>query len=61
MPWILGDAGARRLGLDPVGVPTGAGYAAGRALVTQYLRRSGRSAAEAVRTPWWQISGDYAQ
>ena len=61
MPWILGDAGARRLGLDPVGVPTGAGYAAGRALVTQYLGRSGRSAAEAVRTPWRQVVGGDVQ
>lgn len=61
MPWILGDAGARRLGLDPVGVPTGAGYAAGRDLVTQYLGRSGRSAAEAVRTPWRQVVGGDAQ
>lgn len=61
MPWILGDAGARRLGLDPVGVPTGAGYAAGRALVTQYLGRSGRSAAEAVRTPWRQVVGGDAR
>ena len=61
MPWILGDAGARRLGLDPVGVPTGAGYAAGRALVAQYLRRSGRSAAEAVRTPWRQVVGGDAR
>ena len=61
MPWILGDAGARRLGLDPVGVPTGAGYAAGRDLGTQYLRRSGRSAAEAVRTPWRQVVGGDVQ
>ena len=61
MPWILGDAGARRLGLDPVGVPTGAGYAAGRALVTQYLGRSGRSAAEAVRPPGRQVVGGDAQ
>lgn len=61
MPWILGDAGARRLGLDPVGVPTGAGYAAGRALVAQYLGRSGRSAAEAVRTPWRQVVGGDVQ
>ena len=61
MPWILGDAGARRLGLDPVGVPTGAGYAAGRALVAQYLGRSGRSAAEAVRTPWRRVVGGDAQ
>ena len=61
MPWILGDAGARRLGLDPVGVPTGAGYAAGRALVAQYLGRSGRSAAEAVRTLWRQVVGGDVQ
>ena len=55
MPWVLGDAAARRLGLAPVGVPTGAGYAVGRTLVTQYLERSGHSAAAAVRAPWRQI------
>jgi uncharacterized protein YjaZ len=46
-PWVHGDATAARFGAEPVGLPTGAGYAAGLELVDRYQRASGRSAAEA--------------
>lgn len=46
--WVLGDAAARRFGAEPVGVPTGAGYALGLRLAERYLARTGRTAAEAL-------------
>jgi uncharacterized protein YjaZ len=46
-PWVHGDATAARFGAEPVGLPTGAGYAVGLELVDRYQRASGRSAAEA--------------
>ncbi|SHH58578.1 Predicted Zn-dependent protease [Jatrophihabitans endophyticus] len=49
--WVHGDASARRFGVEPVGLPTGAGYAAGAQLVTAYLERAGGTAAEHVHTP----------
>jgi uncharacterized protein YjaZ len=50
-PWIHGDASARRFGVTPVGLPTGAGYAAGLDLVNAYLDQTGQTAADAVATP----------
>lgn len=53
--WVLGDASARLSGATPVGLPTGAGYAAGARIVAVYLERTGRTAAEAVATPAAEI------
>lgn len=46
--WVHGDAHARRYGAEPVGLPTGAGYAAGNRLVDAYLAATGTTAAEAL-------------
>ncbi|PSK93784.1 uncharacterized protein YjaZ [Murinocardiopsis flavida] len=46
--WVHGDAGAERLGVAPVGLPTGAGYAAGNRLVDAYLAVTGQTAAQAL-------------
>jgi len=46
--WVHGDAIAARYGATPVGVPTGAGYAAGNRLVDAYLAATGKTAAEAL-------------
>ncbi|MGW0245991.1 DUF2268 domain-containing protein [Nocardia goodfellowii] len=46
--WVHGDASAQRYGATPVGLPTGAGYAAGNRLVDAYLTASGRTAAQAL-------------
>lgn len=48
--WVLGDASARLVGSTPVGLPTGAGYAAGARIVETYLDVTGRTAAECVTT-----------
>ncbi|WP_308197029.1 DUF2268 domain-containing putative Zn-dependent protease [Rhodococcus sp. CH91] len=49
--WVLGDSSARLFGIDPVGLPTGAGYAAGARLVHAYLDATGTTAAHSVRAP----------
>lgn len=49
--WVLGDASARLFGARPVGLPTGAGYAAGVRLVRAYLDATETTAAENVHTP----------
>lgn len=46
--WVHGDETAARFGTTPVGLPTGAGYAAGNRLVDAYLAATGRTAAEAL-------------
>lgn len=46
--WVHGDASAEQLGVTPVGLPTGAGYAVGNRLVDAYLKETGQSAAEAL-------------
>lgn len=53
--WIHGDASARLFGAEPVGLPTGAGYAAGVRMVRAWLEATGGTAAEAVRTPATEI------
>jgi len=53
--WVLGDATARLFGGSPVGLPTGAGYAAGVRLVAAYVEATGTTAAENVRTPAAEI------
>lgn len=55
-PWIFGDACARRLGLPPVDLPTGAGYAAGKAIVGAYLAETGSRAVDVARTDWREIA-----
>ncbi|MDO5535079.1 MAG: DUF2268 domain-containing putative Zn-dependent protease [Propionibacteriaceae bacterium] len=49
--WVLGDATAELFGAEPVGLPTGAGYAAGVRLVRAYLDDAETSAARSTRTP----------
>lgn len=46
--WIHGDASARLFGAEPVGLPTGAGYAAGERIVRDYLDAVGSTAAANV-------------
>lgn len=53
--WVLGDASARLFGSTPVGLPTGAGYAAGARIAQAYLEATGRKAAECVTTPASEI------
>lgn len=53
--WVLGDASARLFGSTPVGLPTGAGYAAGTRLAKVYLETTGQTAATAVTTPAAEI------
>lgn len=49
--WVHGDEHAVRFGATPVGLPTGAGYAAGNRLMDAYLAATGRTAAEALLVP----------
>lgn len=46
--WVHGDASARLLGAEPVGLPTGAGYAVGTRLVRAYLDATGSTAAQSI-------------
>ncbi|WP_194829626.1 DUF2268 domain-containing protein [Nocardia sp. XZ_19_231] len=55
--WVHGDASARLFGAEPVGLPTGAGYAAGTRMVHAYLEATGSTAAQSVRTPALDIIG----
>lgn len=49
--WVLGDASAELFGGRPVGLPTGAGYAAGARIVHAYLDAAGGTSAQNLRTP----------
>ncbi|AQX81401.1 peptidase [Plantibacter flavus] len=49
--WVHGDEAALRYGGEPVGLPMGAGYAAGNRLVDAYLSATGTTAAEALHVP----------
>lgn len=49
--WVHGDEAALRFGGEPVGLPMGAGYAAGNCLVDAYLSATGTTAAEALHVP----------
>lgn len=53
--YIFGDEVAAAFGGKPKGVPTHAGYAVGYHLVQAYLRRTGKSAAEATLVPSAEI------
>lgn len=55
-PYIFGDAVMAAFGGgEPVGVPTYAGYATGFHVVQAYLRKTGKSAAEATLVPSAEI------
>ncbi|TDD43493.1 DUF2268 domain-containing protein [Saccharopolyspora elongata] len=47
-PYVFGDATAQRMGLQPVGLPDFAGYAAGLRIVDAHLTASGLTAAEST-------------
>ncbi|HEV7949784.1 MAG TPA: DUF2268 domain-containing putative Zn-dependent protease [Glaciihabitans sp.] len=49
--WVHGDEATTHFGGTPVGLPVGAGYAAGNRLVDAYLASAGVSAAEALHVP----------
>lgn len=49
--WVLGDSSAQLFGAEPVGLPTGAGYAAGARIVRAYLDTTGTTASQNVHTP----------
>ncbi|WP_194785324.1 DUF2268 domain-containing protein [Actinomyces haliotis] len=53
--WVLGDATARAVGVEPAGVPTGAGYAVGARIAAAYLASTGLTAAEAVAAPSHEV------
>lgn len=53
--WVLGDATAHLFGAEPVGLPTGAGYAAGARIVGAYLATARTTAAASLRTPAAEI------
>lgn len=46
--WVHGDDAAERFGAEPVGLPAGAGYAAGNRLVDAYLAATDCTAAQAL-------------
>jgi uncharacterized protein YjaZ len=50
-PYVLGDEVARRMGVEPVGIPHMGGYAVGRRIVERYLAATGLEAAQAIVRP----------
>ena len=55
MPYVHGDATARRLGAEPVGLPDHAGYDVGRRIVDTHLNATGFSAAASTTLPVSEI------
>lgn len=53
--WIFGDSVAEKQGLAKQGLPDFAGYTIGYRVAREYLRRTGKSAAEATYVPWREI------
>ncbi|WP_199224417.1 DUF2268 domain-containing protein [Serinibacter arcticus] len=53
--WVHGDEAAVRFGAEPVGLPTGAGYAVGNRLVDAYLGATGTTASRALHVPSSEI------
>jgi len=53
--WVHGDPSAERFGLTPIGLPMGAGYAAGNRLVDTYLATTGQTAAQALHADSAQV------
>jgi len=49
--WVHGDEAAQKFGATPVGLPAGAGYAAGNRLVDAYLAATGRDVLDALHVP----------
>jgi uncharacterized protein YjaZ len=49
--YIFGDVISQHMGREPMGVPNFAGYATGYHAVQQYLKRTGKSVAEATFVP----------
>ncbi|MFD0352352.1 DUF2268 domain-containing protein [Streptomyces sp. NPDC127110] len=54
-PYVYGDATARRMGCEPVGLPDAAGYAAGLRIVDAHLAASGLTAAQSTALPVREI------
>lgn len=54
-PYVYGDATARRMGCEPVGLPDAAGYAAGLRIVDAHIRASGLTAAQSTALPAREI------
>lgn len=54
-PYVHGDATARLMGAQPVGLPDHAGYAVGLRIVDAHLSATGRSVAESTALPVSQI------
>ncbi|MGG2464744.1 DUF2268 domain-containing protein [Streptomyces sp. RGM 3693] len=50
-PYVYGDATARLMGHEPVGLPDFAGYAAGLRIVDAHLAASGLTAAQSIALP----------
>lgn len=50
-PYVYGDATARWMGAEPVGLPDNAGYAVGLRIIDTYLAETGRSAAASTTVP----------
>ncbi|GAA3400038.1 DUF2268 domain-containing protein [Paenibacillus hodogayensis] len=53
--YMFGDLEGDAYGFAKKGLPPYAGYAVGYRIVTSYLRRSGKTAAEATYLPWQDI------
>ncbi|MFI1198010.1 DUF2268 domain-containing protein [Streptomyces sp. NPDC020883] len=54
-PYVYGDATARLMGAEPVGLPDFAGYATGLRIATAHLAASGLTAAQSVALPAHEI------
>ena len=54
-PYVLGDEVARRVGVEPVGIPHMGGYAVGRRIVERYLAATGLEAAQAIVRPVHEV------
>ncbi|MYT34000.1 MULTISPECIES: DUF2268 domain-containing putative Zn-dependent protease [unclassified Streptomyces] len=54
-PYVHGDATARLMGAEPVGLPDFAGYATGLRIATAHLAASGLTAAQSVALPVREI------
>ncbi|SHF59549.1 DUF2268 domain-containing protein [Streptoalloteichus hindustanus] len=55
LPYVMGDATARHMGQEPVGLPDFAGYAVGLRIVDAHLAATGLTAAQSVALPAREI------
>lgn len=60
-PYLYGDEIAKLHRFNPVGMPYAAGYACGYYLIQTYLKKTGKSIAEATITPATQILDEIQQ